>query len=98
MTNPAALARARLRPYVVSTKSMSSDAFMNANSLPAARTWVQSMSPCQWLMSMPSVGSAALAAWGATNDVATVATRPSRTDRNATAGDGRGATGHGHHR
>jgi hypothetical protein len=34
---------------------MSSLAFMKANFLPAAATFVQSMTPCQWLMSMPSV-------------------------------------------
>src|SRR6187401_2423542 len=34
---------------------MSSLAFMKANFLPAAPTFVQSMTPCQWLMSMPSV-------------------------------------------
>jgi hypothetical protein len=37
-----------------STKLVCSDALMKANFLPAPRTLVQSIVPCQWLTSIPS--------------------------------------------
>ena len=68
---------------------------MKANALPAARTCVQSISPCQWLMSIPSVGAAAFAALGATKAEPMTATSASRIDARVTDGDRRGWRGMG---
>ena len=52
---PFAFAWARFVAYVGSTYLTPSDAFMNANRLPAAATSGQLITPCQWLTSMPSM-------------------------------------------
>ena len=52
---PFAFALERLVAYLLSRKSVDSVALRNANFLPAAATFTQSIVSCQWLTSMPSM-------------------------------------------